>query len=80
MGTHDYVTIPFNPRELVARVRTVIRRTARCSPEKLYAFDGVMVDFLSTEVTRCGLTADSQSALPGRQLKAGRAKFMISMR
>jgi two-component system response regulator MprA len=33
MGADDYVTIPFSPRELVARLRALIRRASRSSPE-----------------------------------------------
>ena len=54
MGADDYVTIPFSPRELIARLRALIRRASRCSPEDVYAFDDVMVDFLKAEITRGG--------------------------
>src|SRR5580704_15815024 len=54
MGADDYVTVPFSPRELVARMRALIRRASRCSPENLYVFEDVMVDFSKTEVTREG--------------------------
>jgi len=54
MGADDYVTIPFSPRELIARLRALIRRVSRFSPEDVYAFDDVMVDFSKTEITRGG--------------------------
>jgi len=56
MGADDYVTIPFSPRELVARLRALMRRAWRVSPENVYAFDDVMVDFLKAEITRDGHT------------------------
>jgi DNA-binding response OmpR family regulator len=54
MGADDYVTIPFSPRELVARLRALMRRASRVSPETLYFFADVIVDFFKTEITRCG--------------------------
>jgi DNA-binding response OmpR family regulator len=54
MGADDYVTIPFSPRELIARLRALIRRASRVSPKDVYAFDDLMVDFLKAEITRDG--------------------------
>jgi len=54
LGADDYLTIPFSPRELLARVRAVIRRTVPSKPDTFYSFDGVIVDFSSMEVTRRG--------------------------
>jgi len=48
IGADDYVVKPFEPRELVARIRSVMRRAARppASPEEdaLYEFEGWSLD------------------------------------
>ena len=54
MGADDYVTVPFSPRELVARLRSLIRRASHVSPGNLYFFEDVMVDFSKMEIIRGG--------------------------
>jgi DNA-binding response OmpR family regulator len=54
MGADDYVTVPFSPRELIARLRALIRRATRGRPQDVYVFEDVMVDFSKTEITRDG--------------------------
>ncbi|MBO6944842.1 response regulator [Altererythrobacter sp.] len=49
MGADDYIVKPFEPRELVARIRTVLRRAAHASTgmaptEASYHFDGWKLD------------------------------------
>jgi DNA-binding response OmpR family regulator len=55
LGAHDYVTKPFSPRELLARVRTAMRRRATAAPAtERFSFGDVKVDFTKMELSRNG--------------------------
>ncbi len=52
LGADDYVTKPFSPRELRARIRAVLRRTAAESGEEIYRFGPFELDMVRFELRR----------------------------
>ncbi|MEA2207745.1 MAG: two-component system, OmpR family, response regulator [Solirubrobacteraceae bacterium] len=54
-GGDDYMTKPFSLEELVARIRTILRRTGQATPESgRLVFEDLELDEESREVTRGG--------------------------
>jgi DNA-binding response OmpR family regulator len=57
IGADDYVTKPFSVRELLARIRALLRRAQRQASESgpdMLRFDDVVIDFRRYEATRKG--------------------------
>lgn len=61
VGADDYLAKPFNPRELLARVRAVLRRQDNFPPVtdtpqyEQYQFNGFKLNFASHSLTKYGL-------------------------
>src|SRR5688572_32430883 len=57
LGADDYITKPFSPMELRARIRAALRRGAG-EPRQVYAFGDFELDFGRFEVRRGGRSVD----------------------
>jgi two-component system, OmpR family, response regulator len=67
IGADDYVVKPFDPRELVARIRSVLRRAIRNGPRQVeneaFEFEGWRLDPLKRRLTdREGVVVSISSA------------------
>jgi DNA-binding response OmpR family regulator len=54
LGADDYVVKPFSLAELLARVKAILRRSARGSPSASRGFGGITIDLGTHEVRRDG--------------------------
>ncbi len=54
LGADDYLPKPFEPRELVARIATVLRRRPKAAPGESLRFEGLAIDPVTRSVERGG--------------------------
>jgi DNA-binding response OmpR family regulator len=66
IGADDYVTKPFSPREVVARIRTILRRTTRRPAERILRRGALAMD-----VERHHVTID------GREVRLTNVEFRL---
>jgi DNA-binding response OmpR family regulator len=58
LGADDYLSKPFSPRELRARIKAVLRRTSGVDSSTVYRFGQIEVDFGRAELRRDGRVVD----------------------
>ena len=61
-GADDYITKPFEMREVLARIEAVLRRTERCAPEapvRRLTFDKLVIDMDAFDLTVDGKKVDT---------------------
>jgi DNA-binding response OmpR family regulator len=72
LGADDYVTKPFSPRELLARVQAAMRRMGSRAESTTTGFGDITVDFEKMQLTRNG----TNIALTAQEFKI--LKFFVS--
>ncbi|RUO20452.1 phosphate regulon transcriptional regulatory protein PhoB [Aliidiomarina iranensis] len=58
VGADDYMTKPFSPKELIARMRAVFRRVNPTSLDELLDIDGLVLDPVSHRISANGESLD----------------------
>ncbi|MBM7868850.1 two-component system alkaline phosphatase synthesis response regulator PhoP [Clostridium pascui] len=58
LGADDYITKPFSIREILARVKAVLRRTSVQNIDKSYKFGNVIIDLEKHEVIKDNLKVE----------------------
>lgn len=61
LGADDYIGKPFEPRELVARLQTVLRRRRGAGNEKQLVFEGLSINLDKRSVQRQGTAVELTS-------------------
>ena len=78
LGADDYVTKPFSPRELLVRVKAVLRRANNAVKlEDIYRFDDVKVDFRRYQVFKQKPEVSGQDTGDGQEVKLTASEFKI---
>ena len=59
LGADDYLPEPFNTRELVARIRAIMRRLEQRQPGGKLEINGISIDPGTREVRRAGIPVEA---------------------
>ena len=58
LGVDEYISKPFSPKILVARVEAILRRTGQSNPDEVLSAGGIVIDKAAHQATVDGKTMD----------------------